>query len=311
MGYSRWKPSDWKSHTASTSTKKREEIFTSKGLDNDLDPKNVIRESRDSDLNPESTAIIINVDVTGSMGVLAEQLVRKGVGKVFEEILDRKPVTDPHLMITANGDYTCDRTPFQASQFETDMTITNWLEKIYLEGHGGGNRFESYDLPYYFAANQTSIDCFEKRNKRGYLFTMGDEPAPKFLDRRLASQVLGELGLQEDIPFTQVVDQAMKMYHCFHLIVAEGSYCRHNRGGGIDEVKRSFRDALGQNVVVLDDIKDLSEVIVSLIEVNEGADKEAVVKSWDGSTSMTVANAVKDIDPAGGNFDAAMGAIRL
>ena len=60
MGYSRWKPSDWKSHTASTSTKKREEIFTSNELDNDLDPKNVIRESRDSELNPESTAIIFN-----------------------------------------------------------------------------------------------------------------------------------------------------------------------------------------------------------------------------------------------------------
>jgi hypothetical protein len=312
MGYSRYKPSDWTAHVDTTSTKKREEIFTSRGLDNDLDPKNVIRESRDSDKNPEATAIIVNVDVTGSMGMLAEQLVRKGVGKLFDEILDRKPVSDPHLMITANGDYTCDRVPFQASQFEADIKIADWLTKIYLEGAGGGNNFESYDLPYYFAANQTSIDCFEKRNRKGYLFTMGDEPAPAVLTRSLAEKVLGDTGLETDIPFSQVVDQAMKMYHCFHIIVMEGSYIRHGYCGGIDDVRSTWNEAgMGQRLVELKDINDLSEVIVSLIEVNEGADKEEVASSWDGSTEMTVRSAIKDITSSGDAFNDAMKAVRL
>lgn len=304
MGYSRYNPSDWKSYSTKTFTKTREEIFTSNELDKDLDPKGVIRESRDSDLNPESTAMIVNVDVTGSMGSLAEQLVRKGVGKLFGEIYDRKPISDPHMMITANGDYNYDDSPFQASQFEADMTITDWLEKIYLEGGGGGNDYESYDLPYYFAANQTSIDCFEKRNKKGYLFTIGDEPAPTELNRLYAEQFLGETGLQDNIPFSQVIDQASKMYNCFHLLVKEGSYIRHGYRGGIDTVIRTWQEAgMGQNLIMLDSIDDLSEVIVSLIEVNEGADKEEVAKSWGGSTEMTVRTAIKDIEQKNKAFD--------
>lgn len=36
---------------------------------------------------------------------------------------------------------------------------------------------ESYELAMYFMARHTSIDCYEKRGKRGYLFMIGDELA--------------------------------------------------------------------------------------------------------------------------------------
>ena len=34
---------------------------------------------------------------------------------------------------------------------------------------------ESYELALYFAAYKTSCDAWEKRQKKGYLFTLGDE----------------------------------------------------------------------------------------------------------------------------------------
>jgi hypothetical protein len=102
------------------------------------------------------------------------------------------------------------------------------------------------------------------------------------------------------------------MYYCYHLVVKEGSYIRHGYGGGLDQVERTWRDAgIGQHLIMLEDIKDLSEVIVSLIEVNEGADKEEVAKSWNGSTEMVVRNAIKDLEQKNKAFDNASAVMRL
>lgn len=294
MGYSRWSADSWSTYSSTTSTKTAKEIFKSVSMDPALNPLGVtMRESRDSALNPESTPIIIGVDVTGSMGKLAELIVKEGLGTLFEEILNRKPVTDPQLMSMAIGDAVYDTAPLQVSQFEADLTAATWLEKIYVERGGGGNNYESYDLPYYFAAFHTSHDAFEKRGKKGYLFTVGDEQAPTHTT--LASikkciEVDGD-GVQADMPFADVIEAASKMYHVFHIIIAEGSYAKSRP----DLVKRSWAEVMGQNVIWLEDYTKLAETIVSVIEVTNGADKETVAKSWSGSTAMVVADAIKDI----------------
>ena len=310
MGSSRWSSADWATYSKSTAGKSTSEIFRSSKMDPELDPKGItMRESRDSDLNPESTAVIVACDVTGSMGMLAENLIRKGLGTLFEEVLERKPVTDPHVMAMAIGDATMyDRAPLQVTQFEADLTIADQLEKVYVEGGGGGNCYESYDLPMYFAAYHTSIDCFEKRGKKGYLFTLGDEEAPSCTSLKAVKTFIGEdEGLQADIPLSEVIEAAQKMYNVYHIIVAEGSYARRR----LDRVRNSWNAVLGQNVIILDDYTKLAEVIVSVMEVNEGKDAEDVAKSWDGDTSLVVANAVKDLDAAGKDFDDAMGVVRL
>lgn len=308
MGTSRWNVADWTGYSATTKTKRTAEIFTSRSLDKDLDPKGVNRESRDSDENPESTAVIVGCDVTGSMGMLADTLIREGLGTLFEEILDRKPVSDPHVMAMAIGDATMyDEAPLQVSQFEADLTIAEQLEKVYIEGGGGGNNFESYDLPMYFAAYHTSIDCFEKRGKKGYLFTLGDEQAPPCTTRASVEKFIGDDGLQDDIPMKDVVEAAEKMYNVYHIIVAEGHYASRR----LDEVKSSWKEVLGQNAIVLTDYTKLAEVIVSVMEVNEGRDKEEVAKSWDGDTSLVVAAAVTDMEAKEKAFDDASDVTRF
>ena len=296
MGTSRWSTEEWSSYSATTSTRRTEEIFTSRELHDDLNPKGVNRESRDSDENPESTAIIVGCDVTGSMGIIAENLVRKGLGVLFEEIYDRKPVTDPHIMVNGIGDVDYDRAPLQVGQFEADLTITEDLEKIYVERGGGGNNHESYDMTMYFAAYHTSIDCFEKRNKKGYLFTIGDELPPEYTSKNAVNKIIGDDGLQEDIPFKEVVTAAQKMYNVYHVIIAEGYYASHY---GAENVRNAWAEYLGQNVVIVNDYNDIAEVIVSIMEVNEGRDKDEVAKSWSGDTSLTVKDAIKDLAAKG------------
>ncbi len=304
MGTTRWDTDDWRGYSASVSTKTTDEIFTSRSLHDDLDPKGINRESRDSDENPESTAIIVGCDVTGSMGMIANNLVREGLGVLFEEIYDRKPVPDPHIMVAAIGDVKYDSTPLQIGQFEADLAITKDLEKIYVERGGGGNSTESYDMPMYFAANHTSIDCFEKRNKKGYLFTIGDEEPPTHTSKDAVNKIIGDDGLQADIPFQEVVDAASQMYNVYHIIIAEGSHCRFNGArGGAKHVRDLWSEYLGQNAIIIDDYTKLAEVIVSIIEVNEGRDVEAVAKSWSGDTSLVVKNAINDLTPTTGDGD--------
>lgn len=310
MGTSRSTSADWAGYHKSTVSKSTADIFTSRGMDEDLNPMDVgMRESRDSDANPESTAIIIGCDVTGSMGMLAEKLVREGLGTLFSEIYDRKPVSDPHIMAMAIGDAVAgDSAPLQVTQFEADIVIADQMEKIYLEGRGGGNSFESYDLPLYFAARHTSIDCFEKRGKKGYIFTMGDERAPSETTVEALKKYIGkDEGVQADIPMKDVVAQAQKMYNVFHIIIKEGGHCSYD----FDGVLQSWTELLGQRAIVLEDYTKLAEVIVSLIEVNEGKAAADVAASWSGDTAMVVANSVKDLKAADAAFDDAMGVTRL
>lgn len=294
MGSARWDAADWAAYASGTRSKSIHDVFASRNLHAALNPHGVlIRESRDSALNPESTAIIVGLDVTGSMGMIADALAREGLGTMVEEVLRRKPVTDPHIMCMGIGDANYDRAPLQITQFEADIRIAEQLQLIWLEKGGGGNRSESYNLPWYFAAMHTSIDCFEKRGKKGYLFTVGDEEPPAGL---LASQIRDILGddVAQDFDSRQLLSMASRMYHVFHIVVEQGSHAQHY----LPQVMDLWVDLLGQRVLRLSDYHRLAEVIVSAIEVNEGNSPDVVAQSWSKETAVVVRKAISSIVPA-------------
>jgi hypothetical protein len=293
MGTARWDPTDWGAYAASTAGKTTDAVFASRGIDKDLNPLGVtVRESRDSALNPESTAIIVGLDVTGSMGMIADALARKGLGTMVEEILARKPVPDPHILCMGIGDVLYDRAPLQVTQFEADIRIAKQLEKLWLEKGGGGNSCESYNLPWYFAAMHTAIDCFEKRGKKGYLFTVGDEEPPLDLPAAAITRFLGSRP-QRNFSSRELLTLVGRMYHVFHVIVEEGNHARHDPRG----VRNRWTDLLEQRVIGLSDHTKLAEVVVSAIEVNEGRDRDKVVKSWSKQTALVVQRAVGSLGP--------------
>jgi hypothetical protein len=298
MGGGSWDPKTYASYSSSIRGTSTDKIFASTasasafhakaGAKDSLNPLGVkIRESRDSVGNPLSTACIVALDVTGSMGMLSDHMVREGLGICFDEILKRKPITDPHLMFMAVGDAECDEAPLQVSQFEADDKIIPQLTDIYIEKNGGGNSGESYHLPWYFAATHTSIDCIEKRNKKGYLFTVGDEPCLSILRAEKIKKFIGDTP-ERDFTNAELLTMVGRMYHVFHIIVAEGNHARHYP----DSVRSLWSDILGQRALWLEDHTKLSEVIVSAIEVTEGRDRDEVAKSWSGDTSLVVAKAI-------------------
>lgn len=280
MGFSRWDTVSTRAAYASASsvreTKSRDQIFTSRHLKESMDPSKVLlRESRDSDFNPTSTAIIIALDVTGSMGIIAEKLARGKLGQLMEGIFARKPVADPQIMVMGVGDAFHDYSPLQTSQFEADIKIDASLQDLYLEGGGGGNNFESYDLPWFFAASRTAIDCFEKRGKKGYLFTIGDELPPQ---RDMNdTQIKSIFGKTQDVPKSSVeaLALAQEKYDVFHVVVEQGSFASRDKG----RVNDAWRELLGRRSIALDNWENITEVMIAAMELNEGKDINDVLEN--------------------------------
>lgn len=287
MGGGTFSPSAYASFSSSTVGKSTDEIYTSSHLHADLNPLNVkMRESRDSADNPNSTPLIVAIDVTGSMGIIADNIARKGLGTLFTGVLDRKPITDPHVMFMAVGDAYYDQAPLQVSQFEADNRIVEQLTQIYLEHGGGGNGFESYNLPWYFAANHTIHDSMEKRGKRGYLFTIGDEEAPGDLTPAQIKRFIGDT--VEPQSTKAMLELVQRTYDVYHVVILQGDHCRHSP----DQTLKSWRELLGQHVIPLSDYTKLAETIVSTIEIAEGRDAAASASGW-GKDAGVILEAVK------------------
>lgn len=65
-----------------------------------------------------------------------------------------------------------------------------------------------------------------------------------------------------------------------------------------DRTIKEWRELMGQRVIILNDHRKMSEVIISTIEVIEGRDKDAVVHSWSGDTSIVVRDAIAGLTAA-------------
>jgi hypothetical protein len=295
MGYSRFSPDEWSTFAArSFAGKTRDQVLNTRGMLPANDPRNFtsgIRESRDSDANPRSTPIIVAGDVTGSMDVLAYLLLKESLPAIAREIYARKPVTDPHILVAAVGDVECgDRAPFQATQFEAGATeLGTQTQSLFVEKGGGGNSSESYHLPWYFAAQHTSTDAWEKRGEKGVLFTYGDEGVPPALTRAQIHAVFGTAA-ERDFTTAELLAMARRTWDVYHLVILQGSHARAH-----PQVLDEWRGLLGQHAIPVDDYTRLGEIIVSILQVRQGHDKDTVAASWSGDTSLVVRSALRGL----------------
>jgi hypothetical protein len=247
---------------------------TAAAVHEDLDPKKVngdgahkglnIRESLDSDEHPNSTAIAILFDETGSMGSVPHLLVDK-LPDLWGLILKNGYVEDPQLLFGAIGDaYNREIAPFQVAQFESDNRSDEDLEKIYLEGNGGGGGHETYELAAYYMLHHTYIDCFEKRDKRGYLFIIGDEAPYDKVDR---GQIVNYLGgsAEADVDTKALFKELQKKYDVYLIRPVGGGYPAGSRE------EKAWRQLLpAQNIINLDDDSAVAEVIALTLGMAEG-----------------------------------------
>jgi len=243
-----------------------EQLFTNRHVDNKMNPKDLtLRESRDSAEHPNSLAMILGLDLTGSMGSIPQMMVRDGLPNIMSKIIQSGEL-DPQVLFLGVGDHECDGSPLQVGQFESsDTLLDEWLLATYLEGGGGGNKGESYFLAWYVAAMHTAIDCLENRGRKGILITIGDEPV---LDGISASKLQGIMGQGQysDVTAKELLAQAQEMYHVYHIHLLSTGAGRRFKEYPI------WPSLLGDNLLMAQSPDEVADLIVTVVgeHQNEG-----------------------------------------
>jgi hypothetical protein len=241
-------------------TKSRDEIFVQqkeRRIHDSMDPRQAkLRESRDSEIHPLSVPIVIALDVTGSMRTIPHQLVKDGLPKLMQAIM-QKGIKDPQILFVAVGDCECDSYPLQVGQFESgDEELDLWLTRTYLEGGGGGNAGESYNLAYAFAGMRTEHDAWDKRKQKGFLFTIGDEPCLPHITSTELREVMDE-PTQKTFSTDELLTRAKEKYHIYHLHVLEGSAGHQSLG--------YWKELLRDNCIEVAHSQDIPGIISDIV----------------------------------------------
>ena len=262
------------------------EIFRKTSCDQRFDPKFIqTREARDSDDHPESLPIILGLDVTGSMGYLAKKVAQESLNETMMKLYSTNAVKDPALMFAAYGDID-DASPLQVTQFESDIRIAEQLLDLWLENAGSGRVVPN--LLWYFAAKHTSLDNYEKRKKKGFIFTIGD-----VADCRKEGEI-GDLpalyhrvfGETVNMSVNEIVKEAGKKFEIFHLFL----------DNGFGKAKNIVNLLPGHTMVIrTDEIDAIPEIIISAIQMTGGMTLEDTLKQWSDAKIPVVKRALSEL----------------
>jgi len=201
-------------------------------------------------------------DVTGSMQNVP-RILQANLPKLMGLLIRKGYLEHPQILVGGIGDATCDTAPLQVGQFESGIEIEEDLGKLFLEGGGGGQTTESYELAMYFMARHTALDCLEKRGQRGYLFIIGDEmPYSKVKRKEVAARIGG--GLQADLPIEQMLEELQQKYEVYFVLPKLTQHWNN------PAVYGRWVELLGQNVLRLEEPAAICELIASTIGLAEG-----------------------------------------
>lgn len=296
MGRGSYTASDWAklkaSRGLSDSGSANDTFKNSKYLDKYNARFVAMRESFDSEDSPESTPVIIGFDVTGSMGYLAQEIATNALNETIMQILATKPVTDPHMLCAA---FTDPGNPLQVTQFEADIRVVEQLLDFKL----GGSNLYAYDtILWYFAANHTKTDCFEKRGRKGILIGIGDEVYGSEYNKLDPAQIWKLFGdaVTDELTFSKLLAQASEKYEVVHIVTGDSD---RFEPGNCYESCSGWKKALPGRVAAIrdTDIGCLAEVIVAIMRMLGGADRATVLMDVPEEKRSIVEDAIRDFGP--------------
>lgn len=265
----------------------------------------VMREVCVTDEHPDPTAILIWLDVTGSNIAAAKQVHAK-LSSLQAYLKQGNFCADPQINVSAVGDANSDKFPLQFGQFESDNRLDDQIAALILEGAGGGQQCETYELGAYMAARHVHQEPYELYGKKGFVFFIGDEMPYDTVKNDYSrghyyggghtlESLTGDT-LAEPLSTKALFDELKRKNHVFFLFQKRGAYAP-------DEIIPAWVKVLGrENIVELDDPNMVVEVIAALIarfegELDEDETARAMISA--GGSTSTVTSAVKALAKVG------------
>ena len=270
MGHGSYSAADWSKLRSSrqlSQTKKVEETFVRKSCDPKFDPRYIAtRECFDSEDHPNATPIVVGLDVTASMGYLAVKVASEALNELIMKLYSTNSIEDPALMCAAYVDY-FDQSPLQVTQFESDIRIVEQLLELYFENGGQGEVVPT--CLWHFLSNHTNIDAVNKRNQKGFVFTIGDEAqirnSPSLC--QVIQRVIGDQ--TNAVNPEEVLKKAEEKFHLFHIMIGgDNAYNRQLMNGHAMSIQKA-------------DVDLIPQIIISTIQLQKGMERETVLAQWD------------------------------
>ena len=206
------------------------------------------------------TPIVFAVDVTGSMGDWVKIIYDK-FPMFYGQMNLQCYAKDPSVSFCAIGDEECSKVPLQISQFSTGIAIDSVITKIFLEGGGGGNLRESYELAAYFYLNKCELVNYEYP----FFFITGDEAFFNEVSIKNAFKVLGDK-IPSNINSREIFKNLKDKFNIFHL---RKKFEDENKEKGM---YKQWSDTIGtERVLEVNSPKACIDVILGAIAITTGA----------------------------------------
>lgn len=284
MGYGSYSASDWnklKSSRKLSNGKDVKEVFENTSCNPKFDPKFIeTRECFDSEDHPNTTPIVVGLDVTASMGYLAVEIATGALNELIMKLYSTGAVEDPALMCAAYGDYK-DQSPLQVTQFESDIRIAEQLLELYFEDGGNGQVVPT--CLWEFLVKHTNIDAINKRNEKGFVFTIGD--SAKIRENCVAETIERVIGdkLPDNTTREYILKEVKEKFYVFHIVV--------------DREGLSVPDLAGHIInISSEDINVIPEIIITTIQLQKGMTMDKIINQWDDINKPLIRNAIGQLN---------------
>lgn len=156
--------SGWGSSNSSSPSSVSRTVMSANKLDASMHPCDRIITSK------SKHPIIVFIDVTGSNTDFARIIYDKAP-MFYGQIEQHGYFDDFELSFCAVGDAHSDKYPLQISDFAKGIEVDSWLKKIVLEGAGGAQKHETYELAAYYLLNNFKFEP----DAVPVVFFLGDE----------------------------------------------------------------------------------------------------------------------------------------
>lgn len=211
--------------------------------------------------------LVVVTDGTGSMGEFPETIFKK-LPLLDDGVKDY--LDDPAISYAMVGDAGYDRYPLQVQPFGLGKEMVDRLNNLVIEGGGGGNKTESYELAALYYARNVEMPNATKP----VLIFICDEGVEHLVnpDRALTC---AKVELSEKLTTGALFKELAQKYSVYCIrkhYMHSGAYLDGDKRVGLNAtIHKQWEDLIGEErVALLDDPKRVVDVILGLLAAETG-----------------------------------------
>jgi len=147
------------------------------------------------------------------------------------------------------------------------------------------NKLESYLLAWIMAGYHTDTDCWYKRHRKGFLFTLGDEPCLNEVPGEALEEFLGYQKGARGITAQEALKKAQEQYEVFHIHVTDASW-------SYSEIEEGWRGLVGDHLLSANS-GEIANIIAETIKAHYVPEGEDTTTDTTKTESVGNSNEVK------------------